>query len=801
MTSSLPAVIGRYSVIQSLGQGGMGAVYLARDPAIDRLVAVKLMRGEAPTGELRERFLREARAIGRLQHPNIVTIYEFGEHEGEPFIAMEYIEGYTVAQLVGRRDVSLEMKLQIFDGACAGLQYAHRAGIVHRDVKPANIMISHDDAVKLLDFGIARGPAFGKTQTGAILGTLNYMSPEQLLGKGIDHRTDIFSSGAVFYELLSGEPAFPGDIQTGLLNLLLTEGPQPLARLVPDLPADICRIVDRCLARDPQERYADMVSVRRDLAATRRRLDQARANAGTAPIVIPAEVLAAPPPPTPPPSPETAAEIDRLRRERVEIGLNAARQALERGDHAAALDACHQVLVIDHLHTGALELRRQVDAAIQAQHLLRQAREHIERGALTSASELVDRAEALGPRGSALADVREAIATERRRIKAEAERADRMRDARARARAELDAGRLDAAADAIAALTLLAPDSDEVTRLGEELTTLREAHRRVAEQEEAERVAAEARSRFYAGDHRGALTILRKHKPAHELIDREIAWVERMVRELRSETRRGKLQALLASLGAGPGRPPIIRRAVPSWALLVIGVTVVAGVGITVYVGRDTTPEPPPTATPEPPPPQAPTPQPTAEAPTTPLTSSASPERPPADPPDQPAATKPGDEDRPPSSPTTVTTGRGDASTAGRGRPANQSAIDAAALVQSGDQLRQDQRFAEALRDYLKAVALDPANTAAQEGRDKAREGMKLDAELKVKRADQIFASSTGYCDNEQALQLVRQALTLDADNAAARTLLQRVQGMQQILTDGFRSRGESLPRCSGGGA
>ena len=215
MTRKGPSRIGRYAIVRSLGEGGMGAVYLARDPAIDRPVAIKLLREGFAGGQARERFLREAQAIGRLHHPNIVTVFDFGEHDGEPFIAMEYVEGRTLAQLAARHEVTRSRALKLVDELCAGLHYAHRAGIVHRDIKPANIMVDADGTVRILDFGLARGIAVGAsfsgTESGVVVGTLNYMSPEQLAAGNIDHRSDIFAVGAVFYELLSGRQAFPGE--------------------------------------------------------------------------------------------------------------------------------------------------------------------------------------------------------------------------------------------------------------------------------------------------------------------------------------------------------------------------------------------------------------------------------------------------------------------------------------------------------------------------------------------------------------------------------------------------------------
>ena len=250
MEHTSPSRIGRYVIVRPLGRGGMGSIFLARDPAIDRFVAVKLMREGFEDARRRERFAREAQSIGRMQHQNIVTVFDVGEHEGEPFIAMEYVEGRTLASVIAYEETSLPRKLQIIDELCAGLHHAHRAGIVHRDIKPANIMVDVEGTVKILDFGIARGAAAGLTQSEAILGTLRYMSPEQLANKNVDHRTDIYAMGAVFYELLSGRKAYPGEALSRVLNLIVDAGPEPLSRLCPDVDPDVIAIVDRCLQKD-----------------------------------------------------------------------------------------------------------------------------------------------------------------------------------------------------------------------------------------------------------------------------------------------------------------------------------------------------------------------------------------------------------------------------------------------------------------------------------------------------------------------------------------------------------------------
>ena len=228
----LPPAIGRYEVRQRIGQGGMGALFLALDPAIDRLVALKLLRVD--NEEMRARFLREARSAGRLQHPHIVTVYDVGEHQGQPFIAMEYVKGETLGEVIGRRaPITMASKLTLMEDLCAGLDYAHNEGLVHRDIKPANLMVTNGvEGLKILDFGIARGAGdSGLTEVGTMIGTPNYMSPEQASGKTVDRRSDIFAVGAVIYETLAYKQAFPGKEWQVVLPSILNESPAPLTQI------------------------------------------------------------------------------------------------------------------------------------------------------------------------------------------------------------------------------------------------------------------------------------------------------------------------------------------------------------------------------------------------------------------------------------------------------------------------------------------------------------------------------------------------------------------------------------------
>src|SRR5262249_13373511 len=226
-------------------------ILLARDPRIDRLVAIKLLKEQFDNEEFRERFVREARSSGRLKHPNIVTIFDVGEHDNQPFIAMEYVEGETLDSIVKRKAaLSIGRKIRLMEELCAGLQYAHRFGVVHRDIKPQNVMLDADGVVKILDFGIARiSGGRGLTKVGALIGTLNYMAPEQLTGAPtIDARADMWAAGAVFYELLTYRQAFPGGMDSGILHRIIAADPEPLLTVDPTLDRDLVDIVTRCLA-------------------------------------------------------------------------------------------------------------------------------------------------------------------------------------------------------------------------------------------------------------------------------------------------------------------------------------------------------------------------------------------------------------------------------------------------------------------------------------------------------------------------------------------------------------------------
>ena len=223
---SPPNKLGKYEIRKMLGKGSMGMVFLAHDPVLERDVAIKVMAGSSINDErMRERFEREAKAVARLHHPNIVTIHDLGyDQQGSPFIAMELLEGADLEHLIKMNPPSVIRGLEILTQVCRGLHHAHAAGIVHRDVKPANLFVTKDGA-KIMDFGVARWMQSSQTQSGIVLGTASYMSPEQIRGERVDGRSDIFSVGIVLYQLLTNKNFFSGDTIETVFFKTLSEDP------------------------------------------------------------------------------------------------------------------------------------------------------------------------------------------------------------------------------------------------------------------------------------------------------------------------------------------------------------------------------------------------------------------------------------------------------------------------------------------------------------------------------------------------------------------------------------------------
>lgn len=268
--------LGDFQILRKIGTGGMGQVYLARQLSLKREVAVKLLRNDlADNPKALKRFEAEAHAVARLNHPNIVQVYHLGESDGLRYMVLEYVEGRNLRDyLVRRGPPDLPITLSVIRQVSLALQKAHEQGIVHRDIKPENILVTRKVEVKVTDFGLSRffaagSPELNLTQSGITLGTPLYMSPEQVKGDVIDQRSDIYSFGVTCYHLLSGEPPFRGSTAYDVAMKHVHEAPRPLAELRPDLPADLCGMVHKMMAKDPAERYQSTRDMLRDLAKVR----------------------------------------------------------------------------------------------------------------------------------------------------------------------------------------------------------------------------------------------------------------------------------------------------------------------------------------------------------------------------------------------------------------------------------------------------------------------------------------------------------------------------------------------------
>jgi serine/threonine protein kinase len=376
--------VGRYEIQRKLGRGGMGTVYVAHDPLLGRMVAIKMFAGDLDVPDARERFSREARAAAALNHPSIVTVYDFGEFASQPYIVMEYVPGETMANVIRRKaPISIADKLRWIEELCAGAGYAHQGSVVHRDIKPANLMIDRSGRLKILDFGIARMLGIA-SNTAVMIGTPGYMAPEQITGEPVDHRTDLFSIGVVFYELLSYTEPFPGDTLPQITHRIVSEEPPPLSQLVPDLSPSIVGIVSQALKKRSAERFKDAETMRTAISRIRRQYEaDDDFNTPTMPITrdnLPqtgargtgssrrrATDSVGVAQMTPPPDPRRTDReaLARRRITQVEASLQLARTLLEQQKLDEALDACEQALTLDETHTGALELEQEIHTALR----------------------------------------------------------------------------------------------------------------------------------------------------------------------------------------------------------------------------------------------------------------------------------------------------------------------------------------------------------------------------------------------------------------------------------------------------
>src|SRR3984957_7952394 len=296
--------LGKYEIKRSLGRGAMGTVYEGWDPIIARRVAIKTVRlpdsADPETEEALARFRREAQAAGRLIHPNIVGVFDYGETNDVAYIVMEYVDGPPLKNLLDKQErFALSDVIRVMDDLLTGLQFSHDRGVVHRDIKPANVMLTSAGQAKIADFGIARIESSSMTQAGTLLGTPAYMSPEQFMGQVLDARSDIYSSGVLLYQLLTGERPFEGGLSAIMHKALNTEPPAP-SQLSVTAPPSFDPVVRRAMAKRPQDRFQ---SVRAFAEAIR-----AAVTVKTEPAVDPEDQTLFPPPPAPPPRPVELAE-------------------------------------------------------------------------------------------------------------------------------------------------------------------------------------------------------------------------------------------------------------------------------------------------------------------------------------------------------------------------------------------------------------------------------------------------------------------------------------------------------------
>lgn len=495
--SNRPTRIGKYEVTGVVGRGGMGTVYKATDSRIGRSVAIKILSGAYDDDpDLLARFYREAKSTGSLQHQNIVTVYELGDQDGIPYLVMEYLEGMSLdGLLASKKSLRIAEKLDIVVQVCNGLTFAHQRGVIHRDIKPANIMVLPDGTAKIVDFGIAHVGGKKLTRTGQVIGSIYYMSPEQLNGNlELDRRTDVYSAGVVLFQLLTGALPFEGQDTGSTLLKIVHDPPPPLSNFLQTCPPELETIIQKALAKDREARYASAEDFGFELARLQQQLNR-----------------------------ETLAEY-----------LEEAGEALRREDFTAARQHLLQVLRAEPQSTEAKTLLRQVQQAIDAQKRKEQVRHY-----LTSAVEAFSRRDF----DEALRYVNEGLETfpgDTDLIKAQAkviqarDQVAQYREALSAAQNALKRGELDEAQTAANRALSIQPDETEVQALIAVITEqLKERERKEKAAEAARQFAMSVNAVEKAmADARMLLFLNQRHEALQALskVEREAAQVPSALR-------------------------------------------------------------------------------------------------------------------------------------------------------------------------------------------------------------------------------------------------------------------------------
>ena len=461
--------IGKYDVIEVLGKGGMGVVYKATDPKIGRQVAIKMMTGGfAENPDLLKRFYREAQATGMLEHPNIVVVYELGDQDGNPYMVMQYLEGEPLDKMIQqRREIPMVEKLGFIIQACNGLNYAHQRGLVHRDIKPANLMVLKDGNCKLVDFGIARLGDNSLTRTGQVVGTIHYMSPEQINAQVVDGRTDIWSTGVMLFELLTYTLPFEGNDMASTLLKIIHEQPPALSKFLTSYPTDLDEIIQRALSKDREERYQTAEDFAFDLGRIQ----------------------------------------EQLKKQVVSEYVDRARGLMERQRLQDAKELLQQVLRVDTSHSVAKELMHEVQQRMQRQvrgEQVRQLRGHAEdafaQKAYDDALAYVEQALSLDKTNTELINLRELVRTAK-------EKKDKAAMALRKAESAQQSGDLDNAMKAVEEAIAADADNTQAKALHAAISRELAEH---SKQRELQGILDEARRSISSRRYTAAFDVLKK---------------------------------------------------------------------------------------------------------------------------------------------------------------------------------------------------------------------------------------------------------------------------------------------------